>query len=169
MNTSETLADRLILLRKQKGLKQKEVAEALGFTAATYNRYEKGVNMPKAGKILALAKFYNVSPNFLLFGSDDNMEEKNQQRNLQDNNQLEITPTKENLEKYSTIFDVILSDVLNSIDKGMPLYSLDTKEKIDLSVETFKKFSIEQQSEILSILIEKIVLNNDTIAVFYKY
>lgn len=55
---------KLRYLRTQKGITQREAAEALGVCMQTYNRYENG-NRPLQLKFIAKAsKFYNVPPSY---------------------------------------------------------------------------------------------------------
>lgn len=168
MNNNETLGDRLISLRKQKGLKQKDVAEALGFTAATYNRYEKNINTPKADKILSLANFFNVTPDFLLFGTD-NKNLKEPEHNEEQSNILELYPTKENLLKYGKYFDIVIPKVIAFINKNMPIYDINTDKKVTITLEEFKSYDLEYKSKFLSLIIKKIIISNDTIQIFYNY
>jgi transcriptional regulator with XRE-family HTH domain len=67
-------SERLKKLRIDNGLKQNEVASYVGVTAATYNRYEKGLSTPKAESIINLANFFNVTPDYLMVGDTDSLE-----------------------------------------------------------------------------------------------
>lgn len=156
---------RLKSLRIKKGLKQKEVAEATGITAATYNRYEKGLSNPKAGNVLKIANFFGVSPEYLLLGDD-----KQAIKKLDDmmNPLKELTPSVENIKNYSNLFDVVLPDILNLINEKMPTYDLKTGKKFIFNVKNFKDFPIEQQSKILSTVIEKVLFSATTITIVYK-
>ena len=62
----EILGQRLLLLRKQKGLAQKDVAERIGISFNSYCRYEKNEREPMAPTIVALADFFQVSTDYLL-------------------------------------------------------------------------------------------------------
>lgn len=53
-------------LRKQKKIKQSELAEMLGITQQAYQRYEYGTSEPNADGLILLANFYNVSVDYLL-------------------------------------------------------------------------------------------------------
>lgn len=65
---SNYLAER----RKQVGLTQKEVAQAVGVSEATVSRWESGeiANM-RRDKIAAIAKVLNCSPNFIMTGNEE--------------------------------------------------------------------------------------------------
>lgn len=62
--------NRLIALRTQRGESQAEVAAALNIDRSTYNKYEKGINDPTVERLCQLAKYFGVTPDYLL-GIDD--------------------------------------------------------------------------------------------------
>lgn len=54
------------MLVPQKG-SQKQLAEHLGFSAYTiYQKYELGIREPDLGKLIAIAKYLDVSTDYLL-------------------------------------------------------------------------------------------------------
>ena len=66
---------RLKSLREDLDLSQKEVAAQLNTTQQVYSRYENGTNEIPVHHIVALARFYNVSCDYLL-GETDCKEQK---------------------------------------------------------------------------------------------
>lgn len=56
----------LKILRKEKKLTQAQVAEHLDVSVSTYTKYETGVNEPDIAMLKKLAKFFNVSIDYLL-------------------------------------------------------------------------------------------------------
>lgn len=64
-------SERLLALRKERHLKQEDIAEKFGISARTYRRYETGVSeevtLPTLWKI---ADFYGVSIDYLVGRSD---------------------------------------------------------------------------------------------------
>ena len=56
-----TLQKHLIQLRKERGLKQTEVAERIGISWRGYQNYELGLREPKLANLIALADFYDIS------------------------------------------------------------------------------------------------------------
>lgn len=65
-----TISKRLTELKTSKNLMQKEIAEGSGVPLRTYQRYENGEREPSASIIVALAKFFGVSTDYLLGLSD---------------------------------------------------------------------------------------------------
>ena len=65
------LKDRLIQLRNEKKLMQKEAAELIGLSIPGYQRYEYGTRNPTSDVLIKIADFYNVSLDYLVGRSDD--------------------------------------------------------------------------------------------------
>lgn len=66
-----SLADRLKILRNQRGINQREIAKILGITTSAYGFYEQGKRKPPIDVILFLSKYYKVSLDWLISGSDN--------------------------------------------------------------------------------------------------
>ena len=67
----EILANRLQELRKEKKLRQEDVAKAIGIATYTYQRYEYGKREPLASVLRDLADFHGVSADYLLGRTDE--------------------------------------------------------------------------------------------------
>ena len=63
---NEAFSARLSALRKERGLSQKEAAEALGISGALLSHYEKGIRECGLQFICKAAAFYDVSCDYLL-------------------------------------------------------------------------------------------------------
>ena len=57
---------RLRDLREDRDLSQKELAKAIGMSQTGYSKYETGENDIPTGILIALARFYDVSVDYLL-------------------------------------------------------------------------------------------------------
>ncbi len=62
---------RLEDLRKDWDLTQEQVAKMLGLKREQYRRYETGINEIKAGFIMKVCRFYNISADYLLGLTDE--------------------------------------------------------------------------------------------------
>lgn len=58
-------SSRLRAVRKEKGLKQREMADRLGVTLRGYQYYEEGKHVPDLNGLLALADILEVSLDYL--------------------------------------------------------------------------------------------------------
>ena len=67
-------------LRKEKGVTQEQLAEALGVTNRSVSRWETGANLPDFDLLMELASYYNVGIEELLNGErkDDHMDKKDE-------------------------------------------------------------------------------------------
>lgn len=65
------LAERLALLRRERNMTQKEVGQELGISLNSYQRYETNEREPTAPVLVQMAKFYNVSLDYLVGLKDD--------------------------------------------------------------------------------------------------
>lgn len=73
--------DRLRELRKEKGLTQQELADFVGISRSTFPLYELGKREPVLTNVIHLAKYFQVTTDYLLGLSD---EKKQQQNSLSD-------------------------------------------------------------------------------------
>ena len=80
----------LKIIRKRKGIKQKEVADYLGITGSAYNHYESGRNQPDIQTLNKLADYFNVTVDMLLGRSEiqeiiDNYTQSENDSNFENN------------------------------------------------------------------------------------
>ncbi|NMA95557.1 MAG: helix-turn-helix transcriptional regulator [Clostridiales bacterium] len=64
------LGMRLRQLRERRGLLQKDIAKLLGISTSAYGYYEQGKRDPNTESLIELAKFFNVSVDYLLGHAD---------------------------------------------------------------------------------------------------
>ena len=62
---------RLRELRKNRGLRQKDIAEKIGVSPQSYGYYENGINKPDPEMLIKLANFFQCSTDYLLGREDD--------------------------------------------------------------------------------------------------
>jgi len=71
MQNLELFAQRVRELRKQRNLSQKELGEALGLTQKAISTIESGNRVTTIEKLILLAKFLDVSADYLLGLKDE--------------------------------------------------------------------------------------------------
>ena len=75
-SSSFSFGERLRMLRDLKGANaQREIASAIGISASTFSYYESGMRMPNTEPLVKIAKFYDVSTDWLL-GLSEEMERR---------------------------------------------------------------------------------------------
>jgi len=62
-----TIADRLVELREENRLGQKELAKFLNIGQSSYSKYERGVVIVPIDNLCKIADFYNTSLDYLAF------------------------------------------------------------------------------------------------------
>ncbi len=65
-----TFGERMAMLRKDRNVKQKELAAFLNVSVAVVSHYENDDNEPDIDTLTRIAKFYSVSTDYLLGLSD---------------------------------------------------------------------------------------------------
>ena len=64
------LADKILELRKKRGLSQEELADVLNVSRQTISRWEVGTALPDAINLVQLSKVFEVSTDYLLGRQD---------------------------------------------------------------------------------------------------
>ena len=64
--TRNKLPERLLSLRKEANLTQKELADKLQLNSVTYLYYEKGQREPPIDLLITFAEFYSVTVDYLI-------------------------------------------------------------------------------------------------------
>jgi transcriptional regulator with XRE-family HTH domain len=62
---------RLLELRNEKNLSQRDMAKILNISQGTYNNWENQNTQPSIEQLIFLAKFFGVSVDYLIGNSDD--------------------------------------------------------------------------------------------------
>ena len=65
-----TFAQRMKQLRKEKNLKQQQLANQFSVKLRTYQGYEYGESYPEVAKLIAIADFFDVSLDYLVGRSE---------------------------------------------------------------------------------------------------
>jgi transcriptional regulator with XRE-family HTH domain len=62
---------RLLELRTEKNLSQRDMAKILNISQGTYNNWENGNTQPSIEQLIAIAKYFGVSVDYLIGNADD--------------------------------------------------------------------------------------------------
>lgn len=75
MNTRDAFAERLVILRSEKGLTQSELAEAIGISRQSVTLYERRTRIPDIEVLTKFATFFGVTSDYLVGISDNRTNE----------------------------------------------------------------------------------------------
>lgn len=64
-------SERIVQLKNDKKLLQKDIARDLGLSLRAYQHYEYGEQEPSLSNIVKICKYFNVSSDYILGLSDD--------------------------------------------------------------------------------------------------
>ena len=68
------LSEKILDLRKQRGMSQEDLAERLGISRQAISRWESGTVLPDSANVLQLSKLFGVTTDYLL--NDDYVDDK---------------------------------------------------------------------------------------------
>lgn len=105
----QKFAKRLKRLRLENNLTQMDIAKLLGVGVTTISNYETGRNEPSMEKLIILAKYFNVSVDYLIGNTDNRFLE---------------TTTEEQEYKLSDDTSKLLSSVLILYNKDIQEFNL---------------------------------------------
>ncbi len=135
------LSLKLLELRQEHNLTQKQLCEALNISRASYSYFENGRRMPDIDTLLLFAEYYGVSLNELVTGA-----------RLATNETIEDTPTP----------DLGIALIRHLQSKHIPIESIMRLSKADFDFLTdYKKLTVDNQSEIKYIMNYKIKKQSD--------
>ena len=66
-----SFSDRIVQLKNERKLLQKDIASSVGLSLRAYQYYEKGQKEPTLSVLLRLADYFDVSLDYLVGRSDD--------------------------------------------------------------------------------------------------
>lgn len=102
------LSERLTLLRKEQGLSQMELAQALDVSRQAVSRWEVGAAVPSTENLRMISKLYQVSFDYLVMGTEPQPAQPTQTE------QPQPEPTQET-NKFSLREKIMLATALISI------------------------------------------------------
>lgn len=99
------IGERLLKLRKQKGLSQEEIANIIGVSRQTISKWETGESNPDFDKIIPLCDLYNITTDELIRGevTDKKISNENSQNNDNDNSDNKEYVSNKDLKKHEAL------------------------------------------------------------------
>ena len=83
------IGEKLSKLRKENGISQEELAEKLNISRQAISKWENNESLPDTENLIAIAKLFNVSIDFLVGNKMVDSEQKNStKRNIKWKNQI---------------------------------------------------------------------------------
>lgn len=108
-----TIGQRIKELRLEKEITQASLAKHIGVTQKAIDFWEKNINEPKASYIINIAKFFNVTTDFLLGIEDEN---GNKTKEIKENTLIPIAArSKDNKKKNITMTEEQLMNLIKEL------------------------------------------------------
>lgn len=153
MGVEYTEFGRLLDLRKQKNKTIAEMAKDTGISASAISNYERGIRKPDADTLIALAKYFDCSTDYLL-----GLAEFQSTTALENSNELASAFIKLRGKDAESDLKVLVGIYGSDENFPEPCFSL-TAAQMNLSLvqlELLKGLSVDHQTDIYSI-IEKFI------------
>ena len=99
-----SIADRILTLRKSKGMSQEQLAEAVGVSRQAVSKWESEQASPDPEKIITLSEVFGVTTDYLLKGVEPEKEEAK-------------TEEKKTEDTHMTVGDVLDQKILTEQNK----------------------------------------------------
>lgn len=99
--------EKLYNLRKDKRMSQEELAEKLEISRQAVSKWETGDSLPETAKLLAIAKYFNVSIDYLL--NDNATEYRFQEVSDINASHIEFDKKEHLLKKYCLISAILIT------------------------------------------------------------
>lgn len=125
------LADKIILLRKQKGWSQEELAAQMDVSRQSVSKWESGASMPDIDKIILLSQIFGTTTDYLL------KEENNEVQDLEDakhDNQEELGMKCEEDSENA-------EDIRDSEEKEIYISRLEANEYLETMKQAAKRIA----------------------------
>lgn len=106
-----SIAERILTLRKSKGMSQEQLAEAVGVSRQAVSKWESEQASPDPEKIIAMSEIFGVTTDYLLKGIEPEKEnEKKPEEKTTEENKTEDT--------HMTVGDVLDQKILTGENKA---------------------------------------------------
>ena len=140
--TNQIFGKNLKILRKKRGISQKEISQKIGIATSTYQRYEEGY-LPKGDHLLRICDFFNCSADWLLYGTGQ------MKRAKATEDQVPTLLVKEEPEKYANTEDLLSKSIAQAAQELD--IALDAEDKLIAKLLVKKGLLVLAKKALLSI------------------
>ena len=108
-----SIAERILTLRKSKGMSQEQLAEAVGVSRQAVSKWESEQASPDPEKIITLSEVFGVTTDYLLKGVEPEKEEAKTEEKAE-----EKAEEKKTEDTHMTVGDVLDQKILTGENKA---------------------------------------------------
>ena len=158
------IGERLKQLRIKKGLKQQELADMFGLSSGTISFYESEQRKPDIDFIVAIAKYFDVSTDYLLGLTNATDKENIDISKVTGLNDFSLTILEQSLKETNNaaaeVIDTVicggdflrLVNLINDKNEKKPTIDIDWSDICDKKLSDIFDMDIEQRTTILNML-----------------
>ena len=158
------IGERLKQLRIKKGLKQQELADMFGLSSGTISFYESEQRKPDIDFIVAVAKYFDVSTDYLLGLTNATDKENIDISKVTGLNDFSLTILEQSLKETNNaaaeVIDTVicggdflrLVNLINDKNEKKPTIDIDWSDICDKKLSDIFDMDIEQRTTILNML-----------------
>ena len=152
------IGERLKQLRIKNGLKQQELADMFGLSSGTISFYESEQRKPDIDFIVAIAKYFDVSTDYLLGLTNAIDKENIDISKVTGLNDFSLTILEQSLKETNNaaaeVIDTVLRlvNLINDKNEKKPTIDIDWSDICDKKLSDIFDMDIEQRTTILNML-----------------
>lgn len=168
----EKIGKFIALLRKEKGLTQKELAQILQITDRAISKWENGRGLPELGMLLPLSEALGVSVNELLSG--ERLSEELYQQKLEENVVETIKYSNLHIQKNKKVFRRVIVAIGMILLVGFCLFVVDVNRMNHNQPVVFSTWGIDYfplvnlNDEYLTLAIKDYLMNEESLSKKYE-
>lgn len=137
-----TFHERMKKIRTEKDLTLEDLAKALNTTKSTLSRYENNLRVPNVDFINQLAKYFNVSVDYLLGNTNDPKAKNSEEPKLTKKDEKDIQKAlNETLEKLENSQDGLMFDGEPMDEATRELLRISLENSMRIAKEAAKKYT----------------------------
>ncbi len=157
------LAEKIIRLRKQLGWSQEELAEKVSVSRQSISKWESANSIPELNKIIALAKIFNVSTDFLLLDENE-VFQNNRTDTASETPVINLDQANVYVESKLAVSALVTKGVILCLCSVIPLLfllAMAQNQRINISTTTAAAFGIVGLLVMVSIAVSYFIKANN--------